>query len=137
MRELDEEVVCEITASSILPEEGRRGRRRPGGGVARCRRRFSLAARYAAVNGTTSRQERPTQEGGAASGAAETGLGRVPVLTLVRHLALVDADRFATAVAIFREGGVEAPETVRPTFPHHVSLTAELRAEEKLIYRER
>lgn len=117
----------------IIPEKGRRGRRRPGGGVARCRRRFPLAARYAAVNGTTSRQERPTQEGGAASGAAEAGLGRVPVLTLVRHLALVDADRLAAAVAVLGEGGVEASETVRPTFPHHVSLTAELRAEERLI----
>jgi hypothetical protein len=117
------------TARSTVPEEGRRGWRWPGGGVAWCRRRFPLAARYAAVNGTTSRQERPTQEGGAASGAAEASLGRVPVLTLVRHLALVDADRLAAAVAVLGEGGVEAPETVRPALPHHVPLAAELRTE--------
>lgn len=112
-----------------VPEEGRRGWRRPGGGVTRCRRRFPLAACYAAVNGTTSRQERPAQEGGAASSAAEAGLGRVPVLTLVRHLALVDADRLAAAVAVLGEGRVEAPETVRSALPHHVPLTAELRTE--------
>jgi len=123
-------------AEHKVPEEGRRGWRRPGGGVTRCRRRFPLAARYAAVNGTTSRQERPAQEGSAASGAAEASFGRVPVLTLVRHLALVDANRLATAVAVLGEGGIEAPETVRPAFPHHVSLAAELRTEEARISRE-
>lgn len=112
-----------------VPEEGRRRWRRAGGGVTRCRRWFPLAARYAAVNGTTSRQEGPAQEGGAASSTAEAGLGRVPVLTLVRHLALVDADRLAAAVAVLGEGRVEAPETVRSTLPHHVPLTAELRTE--------
>lgn len=119
-----------------IPEEGRRRRRRTGGRVARRRRRFALAARYAAVNGTTSRQERPAQEGGAASGAAEAGLGRVPVLTLVRHLALVDADRLAAAVAVLGEGGVEAAQTVRPALPHHVPLAAELRAEKRRAARE-
>lgn len=54
----------------------------------------------------------------------------MPVLTLVRHLALVDADRLAAAVAVLGEGGVEASETVRPALPHHVPLPAELRAEE-------
>jgi len=117
--------------SDVVPEERRRRRRWSSRGVARCRRRFSLAARYAAVNGTTSRQERPAQEGGTASGAAEAGLGRVPVLTLVRHLALINADRFAAAVAIFGEGGVEAAQTVRPALSHHVSLAAELRADRR------
>lgn len=112
-----------------VPEEGRRGWRRPCGGVTWCRRWFPLATRYAAVNGTTSWQERPAQEGGAASSAAEAGLGRVPVLTLVRHLALVDADRLAAAVAVFGERRVEAPETVWSTLPHHVPLAAELRTE--------
>jgi len=42
-----------------VPEEGQRGRGRPGGGVTWCRRWFPFAARYAAVNGTTSWQERP------------------------------------------------------------------------------
>jgi len=110
-----------------VPEERRRRRWWSSGGVARCRRRLPLAARYAAINGTTSWQEWPAQKGGAASGAAEAGLGRVPVLTLVRHLALVNADRFATAVAILGEGGIEAAQTVRPALSHDVSLAAELR----------
>lgn len=55
----------------------------------------------------------------------------MPVLTFVRHLALIDTDRLAAAVAVFGEGCIEAPQTVRPTFPHHVPLAAELRAEKE------
>lgn len=114
-----------------LPEERRR-RRGASRGVAGRRRRFPLAARYTAVNSASSWQERPPKEGRAASGAAEAGLGRVPVLTLVRHLPLIDADRLPAAVAVLGEGGVEAPQTVRPAFPHHVPLTAELQRGRKV-----
>lgn len=108
-----------------LPEERRR-RRRSSRGVARRRWRLALATSDAAINGTSSRQERPSKEGRAASGATEASLGRVPVLTLVRHLPLIHADRLPAAVAILREGSVEAAEAVRPSLPHHVPLPAEL-----------
>lgn len=112
-----------------VPEERGRRRRRAGGGVARRGRRLALAARYATVNGSATWQERPAEKGGPTRSATEARLGRVPVLTFVRHLALVDADRLAAAVAVLGKGCVETTQTVGSSFSHHVPLAAELRTE--------
>jgi hypothetical protein len=42
------------------------------------------------------------------------------MLAVVAHLALVDADRFATVVAVFGEHGVEAVQTVWLAVSHNV-----------------
>jgi hypothetical protein len=58
--------------------------------------------------------------------AAEAALGGVPVLALVAHLALVDADRVATRVAELGEQPVEAAQAKGPPVPHDVPLAAQL-----------
>lgn len=108
-----------------LPEK--RGRRRwTGRRIARRRWWFPFTTGYAAVDGTASRKKRTAQKRGTTGGTAKASLGRVPVLTFVRHLTLVNAYRFATAVAIFGEGGIETTKTIWSSLPHNVPLTAEL-----------
>ena len=58
--------------------------------------------------------------------ATKTQLGGVPVLALVAHLPLVDADGFAAGVAVFSEHGVEAVQTVGTSVSHYVALSSEL-----------
>lgn len=50
----------------------------------------------------------------------------MPVLAVVTHLALVDADGFSAIVAVLGEHVVEAAETVRLALPHDIALTAQL-----------
>lgn len=86
-----------------LASPGEKGRPIIDGGVAGCRGRLALAAGDAAVDGPVAWQEGPAQQRGPAGGAAEATLVGVPMLALVRHLALVHADRLATAVAVLGE----------------------------------
>lgn len=58
--------------------------------------------------------------------AREAALRGVPVLALVGHLALVDADGLPARVAVLREAAVEAGQAVGPRLPHDVALPAEL-----------
>lgn len=48
------------------------------------------------------------------------------MLTLVRHLPLIDTNWFPTTVAILGERGIKTSETVRSAFSHHVPLTPKL-----------
>lgn len=50
----------------------------------------------------------------------------VPVLSLVGHLSLVDADGLAARVAVLGEAGVEAGKTVGARLAHDVALPAQL-----------
>ena len=105
------------------------GRRRwwPSGGITWRRRGFSFTTSYTAVNGSSSRQEGSSQKGCSTGGAAKTNLSRVPVLTLVWHLSLIDPDWLSATVTVFSERGIKAMETIGPTLPHHIPLTAKLK----------
>jgi hypothetical protein len=50
----------------------------------------------------------------------------MPVLAIMTHLTLVNANRLATVIAILSKHVVEAAQTVRLAFSHDVSLTAQL-----------
>lgn len=58
--------------------------------------------------------------------AGEAALRGVPVLSLVRHLSLVDADGLAARVAVLREAAVEAGQAVGACLAHDVPLPAQL-----------
>lgn len=92
----------------------------------RRRRGQRRRARHRAKNGAAPRQERSSEQGHSTRVAAEAALGGVPVLTLVAHLALVDADRVATRVAELGKEAVEAAKAEGPTVPHDVPLAAQL-----------
>jgi len=85
---------------------------------------FSAPGRavYDAVFG----QKRFAQKGLLARGALEAVVGGVPVLALVRHLALVDADRLAATVAVLGVHALEALAAERLRLLHDVALAAQL-----------
>lgn len=58
--------------------------------------------------------------------AREAALRGVPVLALVGHLALVDADGLPAGVAVLGEAVVEAGQAVGPRLAHDVPLPAQL-----------
>ena len=107
---------------------------------------LSLAAGDGAVDQTSLGQERSSQQCGVAVLAGETGVGGVPVLTLVAHLScrrkhyktllspsqsssqltLIHPDGFPAGVAVLSEHAVEAGEAVRPALPHDVPLAAQV-----------
>ena len=95
--------------------------------VGRCRRRrIALGTRDRAVDEAASGQKGSPEKRNVARLAREAALVSVPMLTLVSHLPLIDADRFATRVAILGEHAVETGEAIRPAVTHNVTLTAEL-----------
>nr|CAD7200308.1 unnamed protein product [Timema douglasi] len=69
------------------------------------------------------RRERPGEGGGVLEPASEGGL---LLAARCRGPTLVDADGFATRVAVFREHGVEAVQAVGMSIPHDVALSAQL-----------
>ena len=81
---------------------------------------------YGAVDESLSGQEGSPEQGRVARVAPKAALRGVPVLSLVRHLSLVDADGVPARVAVFREGGVEAVQAEGSAVPHHVPLPAQL-----------
>jgi len=68
-----------------------------------------------------------SQQRDLAGGAAEAGVGGVPMLTLVRHLTLINANRISTGVAILGVHGFETPAAEGAAIPHDVSLAPQLR----------
>lgn len=108
-----------------LPKK-RRWRWRTGRRITRCRWWLSFTTGYAAIDSTPSRKKRTAQKRGTTSGTTKACFCRVPMLTFVRHLTLINAYRFAAAVAIFGKGGIETTKTIWSSFPHNVPLTAEL-----------
>jgi len=58
--------------------------------------------------------------------AAEAALGGVPVLTLVAHLALVNANPVATRVAELGKQAVKAAQAEGPSVAHDVAFAAQL-----------
>lgn len=58
--------------------------------------------------------------------AGEASFGSMPVLSLVGHLSLVDADGFPASVAVLSEAVVEAGQAVGARVAHDVPLAAEL-----------
>jgi hypothetical protein len=53
---------------------------------------------------------------------AEAGVRSVPVLSLVTHLALVNANSLSARIAVLGKHAVEATEAVRSAFSHDVPL---------------
>lgn len=96
-----------------------------GTGVRR-RWRFPLTAGNGAVDGATSRQKRTTQQRAATCAARETLIRRMPVLSVVAHLALIDANHLPAVVAVLGEHGVKAAQAVGLPLPHDVPLPAQL-----------
>ena len=105
---------------------------------------LSFAAGDGAVDETSLGQEGSAEQCGVAVLAGETGVGGVPVLTLVAHLScrtkhyislpshfpsqltLIHPDGFPAGVAVLSEHAVEAGEAVRTALSHDVSLTAQV-----------
>lgn len=92
------------------------------------RRRWwlTLATGNRTIDGAPTWQKRTTQQRAATRAAREALIGGMPVLSVVAHLALVDADHLAAVVAVLGEHGVEAAQAVGLSLPHDVALPAQL-----------
>lgn len=95
-------------------------------GAIRRRWRLPFAARYRAIDGATTRQKGASQQRTAAGVAREALVGGMPMLAIVAHLSLVDANGLAAIVAVLGEHRVEAEQAVGLPLAHYVALPAQL-----------
>ena len=87
---------------------------------------LSSGAGEGAVDEASPGQEGSPQQGRLAGPTQEAGGNGMPVLALVRHLALIDADDFAAGIAVLGKHAVEAAQAIGASLAHDVALPTEL-----------
>lgn len=90
----------------------------------------TLFTNFATMDGTVdepfSRKKRSPEQRNMARVASKAAFGGMPVLTLVGHLTLVDADGITAGVTVFGKGGIETVQAERASVSHDVPFTAQL-----------